>query len=361
MASRGAFRRFLRMVLLEDWALKIVCFILAVIFWVYIDGELSDNREVVVPLYAEQLKPHLPRGLTLAPGTELPELQVEVRGMRRRLQYFTGEYLQPDFTEVLKNLPEGPNEITLRPQDIRVDERMPEVQVVAIRKPTITLKLNRTYTKELPVRARVVGKLRPGFNASDIKITPDRVSVQSSRNLDDVDVAFTEPIDVDGRDESLSLDVAIDSRAKEYGDAVLLTDRTVAVHLEIRREDFSREIKGVPLLVFAPQGASLRAGVETLDVVVTGAPDDIRNLGPENVRLYVEWPEEWDLKAEGEQEKPAKRVQVKCVPIPGVRVGAGKDAPLPTVEVRGTVSGAPKKTEAPAPAPAAAQPEVPAE
>lgn len=361
MASRGALKRFLRLVLLEDWALKIVCFILAVIFWVYIDGELSDNREVVVPLYAEQLKSHLPRGLTLAPGTELPELQIEVRGLRRRLQYFTGEYLQPDFTEPLKNLDEGANEITLRPQDIRVDERMPEVQVVAIRKPTVSFKLNRTYGKELPVRPRVVGELRPGYKASDIRITPERVNVQSSHSLDDVDVAFTEPIDVEGRDQSLDLEVAIDPRAKEYGEAVLSCDKTVAVHLEIRREDFSREIKGVPLLVFVPQGASLRASVETLDVVVTGAPDDIRGLGPENVRLYVEWPEEWDLKGEGDQEKPVRRVQVKSMSIPGVRIGAGKDAPLPTVEVRGSVSGAPKKTETPAAPPKAAQPEAPPE
>lgn len=352
MASRGALKRFLRLVFLEDWALKVVCFILAVIFWVYIDGELSDNREVAVPVYAEQLKPHLPRGLTLAPGTELPELQVEVRGLRRRLQYFTGEYLQPDFTDALKNVAEGPNEIVLRPQDIRVDERMPEVQVVAIRKPTVSIELHRTYTKEVLVRPRPVGEPRPGYKVSAFTVTPERVSVQSSRSLDDVDVAFTEPIDIDGRDQSLDAEVAIAARAKEYGEAVLHSDRTVAVHLEIRREDFSREIKGVPLLVFAPQGASLRAGVETLDVVVTGAPDDIRGLGPENVRLYVEWPEEWDLKGEGDQEKPVRRVQVKVLPIPGVRVGAGKEAPLPTVEVRGTVSGAPKKAEAPADSPA---------
>jgi len=81
----------LRRILLEDWSLKFIALILAVLMWVYIDGELTDIREFAVPLRAADLS--LPEGWDVAPGRPMPKVTVRLRGPRRRLSLVNAEMI----------------------------------------------------------------------------------------------------------------------------------------------------------------------------------------------------------------------------------------------------------------------------
>lgn len=81
----------LRRVLLEDWSLKFISVILAVLMWVYIDGELTDVREFAVSLRPADLS--LPEGWDVAPGRPMPRVTVRLRGPRRRLSLVNAEMI----------------------------------------------------------------------------------------------------------------------------------------------------------------------------------------------------------------------------------------------------------------------------
>lgn len=81
----------LRRLLLEDWGLKFISLILAGLMWLYIDGELTDIREVVVTLRPASLD--LPQGWQPAPGRPMPRMVVRLRGPRRRLALVNSEMI----------------------------------------------------------------------------------------------------------------------------------------------------------------------------------------------------------------------------------------------------------------------------
>src|SRR5271157_79718 len=80
--------RILRAALFEDWLLKFICLALAIMMWFYIDGELTDQREIGAALRPADLE--LPAGFELA-ERPLPKFTVRIRGPRRRLQLMSAE------------------------------------------------------------------------------------------------------------------------------------------------------------------------------------------------------------------------------------------------------------------------------
>lgn len=82
----------LRRLLLEDWSLKFISALLAILMWVYIDGELTDVRQVVIPLRPADIT--LPEGWDTAPGRPMPRVNVLLRGPRRRLSLVNAEMIQ---------------------------------------------------------------------------------------------------------------------------------------------------------------------------------------------------------------------------------------------------------------------------
>jgi hypothetical protein len=97
----------LRRILLEDWSLKFLSLILAVLMWVYIDGELTDIREFTVPLRAADLS--MPEGWDVAPGRPMPKVTVRLRGPRRRLSLVNAEMIHVQQKVVVEQPQAGRN------------------------------------------------------------------------------------------------------------------------------------------------------------------------------------------------------------------------------------------------------------
>ena len=92
MSAPSSFFKFLRVVFWDDWGLKFVCFILATLYWFYIDGELTEQREITVSVPISELP--LPDGLEADPGHPTLDFRVEVRGSRRRVSFISPDSIR---------------------------------------------------------------------------------------------------------------------------------------------------------------------------------------------------------------------------------------------------------------------------
>lgn len=101
--------------------------------------------------------------------------------------------------EVLLDLSEarpGTNSYSINGNDIRLP---PEVEVVGVEPPAITLELERQRTRTLPLVPTVEGEPAPGFVLGEVRIVPPAITVQGPESrIADLEQISTSPISVEG-------------------------------------------------------------------------------------------------------------------------------------------------------------------
>lgn len=330
MSFGRGFKRLLSVVFIEDIPLKIVCLILAVLFWFYIDGELTDEREVPVRILASDLP--LPSGMEVLSERELPEVTVRVRGPRRSLQYFSARDIEMDLHEALPVPVRGPQTIALR----RSFFSGQGVDVVSVSPGEFTLVLTKTVRRMLPVQAATAGDVPPGYRLVEALVEPREVTVESKEDIDSAEKIWTEPIAVKERTAPFKVSVAL-ARVVQAGEREVSVscDEKVSVTLKIVREEIQRVLEGVSVRALTPPGTALAVDPGTINVLVRGAQEDVAPLRNTDIQAYVEWPADWSLQGPSGKTFPARPVQVKVITPPRLKVMGEQDPALPTVKVQG--------------------------
>lgn len=336
MPATQTILRFLSAAFIEDLPLKLVCLVLAALFWFYIDGELADERELTVPVPVAGLR--LPEALELAPRRGLPEVRLRVRGPRRRLQYLTPEEVRVDFGNAMQNAQRG-----LQPVEVRREFfQVPGMDVVSVQPEDLQIELIALATRTLPVRPRMQGEVAPGYRLESYSVAPREVSVTSSEDLEQAQAVLTEPIPIQDCDKDVEIQVGVSRAVLSGGREVeVRSPRKVAVTLCIRRVEISRALGDVPVQALSPPGAAMKVDPGTLSVTVRGPEREVAELRPEDVRLYVEWPGEWDLVRATGAAFPPRSAQVKAIAPSGVAVLGENGKPLGPVRIQGQLARPP--------------------
>jgi len=330
MAFGRAFKRMLAMIFIEDIPLKMVCLILAVLFWFYIDGELTDEREVAVRITAADVR--LPQGMGVQAERDLPEVTVKVRGPRRRMQYFSSRDIQVNLQDALPAPVRGPQQMFLRRQYFSAEG----VVVVSVAPTEFTLRLTKTVRRTLPVQVTTAGSVPPGYRLAEALAEPREVSVESREDIEAAEKIWTEPISVRDRTEPFEV-LAPLAGIVQAGDreVPVVCGEQVVVTLKIVREETQRVLEGVTVSAFVPPGASMVIEPPTINVLVRGPQEDVAPLSNTDIRAYVEWPSDWRLQGPIGKTFEPRAVQVKVFPPPRLKVSGEADPALPTVKIQG--------------------------
>ncbi len=191
--------------LAQNWFLKILSLVFALILWFFVMGERKLEVGYAVPL---ELK-NLPTGLMVA--NEVPSLiDVRISGPRTLLMN-----LRPDDISIAVDLKElQPGLTSFR----RLEERInipSALKVTRISPSFIDLKLDRLKEKTVPVVATLVGNLPEGAQLESVTVTPEEVVVVGAEGeLKDVSEVGTEAVSLDGVKESFSLVVPMNYRGR---------------------------------------------------------------------------------------------------------------------------------------------------
>jgi len=149
-------RRLIHEYILENWSLKLTALLLALMLWMIVRSEPGLERVIRgVPLEIQ-----LPRHMEIT-KEEPTSVEVTVRGAALSDLILS----QPVPTTCLIDLSgaaEGEHVITLTPENVRISKGS-GIEVIQVNPARVTMMLERTVSKEVPITVPVRGELARGF------------------------------------------------------------------------------------------------------------------------------------------------------------------------------------------------------
>ena len=257
--------------------LKFLAIALATLLWLTVSGEHLVERGMRVPLEFRNKAADLE-----IVGDPPTSVDVRLSGSSALLSR-----LDPGEIVAVLDL------ATARPGSrlfhLRTDEvRVPYgVEVEQVTPPTLSLELEKSASRVVPIAPAIDGEPAPGFVVGRVIPDPAHVEVVGPETrVKRLESATTEPISVNGRQETIKDNVTVG-----VADAALRLTRaqTVDVTVEIVPAPVERELTGVPVR-WRNLGAGLRATVRpTLaTVMVRGRRDVLESLRGDAVDAFVD-------------------------------------------------------------------------
>jgi YbbR domain-containing protein len=185
---------FARKIILENWGFKLTAILLSSILWLLVRGESTAERIINIPLEIQ-----LPRNMEIT--SDRPSaVDVTVRGATGNT-WFNAPV--PTCLIDLQDEGEGLHVVQLSENNVRMP-RTSGLEIVAVRPTRITLYLERTVTKDVPIRP-LHGMPAEGLDVYRISLTPSSVRISGPRShINPIQEIPTETIGLSGRSESFS-------------------------------------------------------------------------------------------------------------------------------------------------------------
>jgi YbbR domain-containing protein len=252
--------------ILENWMLKILAILLAWILWLFIQGEPSRTPTMVTA----PVKVQVPEGMEISSG--LPStVQVTIRG--------TAQSLTCNID--LKDAKEGENKITLTRDNIEAPNRL-GIEVTQVNPSQITLMLEKTISKMVPITVPVQGEVADGYEIYEKIPSPSVVEITGPRSyIKPVEEVSTDVIDVSDLDQNFKIPVSLN-----FKDGTIRSSITDPIWVEIRvgprRKEFY--VNNVPLVI---KDESYTATPQQVDIHIM-APENLQpELVPDNFSATI--------------------------------------------------------------------------
>jgi YbbR domain-containing protein len=259
--------------LLENVPLKLVSLGLASLLWFVIAGEKTSEMGVSAPLELQ----NFPKDLEVT-GEPVDNVEVRLRASPGIIQRIGPGDVSAQVD--LAGLQEGEHIIHLTDKSVR----MPfGVKVVKITPSILTLNLERTLQKVVPVRPRLVGRPAPGFEVGEVKAEPSEVRIAGPRSrIQEMESAFTEPLSVEGAQNNVSdvVNMGLDDPLLR-----VLGSPRVRATVRIQEVEGERALDSLPIEVRGGDGTIRPTAVR---VIVTGPASLLASLTPADVRPWVD-------------------------------------------------------------------------
>ena len=258
--------------LFDNLGLKLVSLALAVLLW-FVIGEKTSERGLSVPVELQ----NVPRERELV-GEPTNGVDVRVRAAPSVIQRLTPGDVSARVD--LSGVREGEHIVHLTADDIRVPFG---VRVVKITPSIITMGFERTLTKTVPIRPRLLGRPAAGYEVAEVAAEPAEVRVAGPRSrVQEMESAYTEPVSLDGASSTV-----VDTVNLGLDDPVLRIQGSprVRVTARIREVQETRAIEDVPVEV---RGGTLAATPGRVRVVLTGPASALARVKASDVQAYVE-------------------------------------------------------------------------
>jgi len=259
--------------LFDNAGLKALSLLLAVVLWFVVAGEKTAEIGLEVPV---ELR-NLPENLEVV-GDAVNTVEVRLRATPAIVRQI--ERQDVSLRIDLDGLEAGEHFFHLTEAAVR---RPFGVTVVKLSPASITLQLERTLTRELPVEARVVGTPAVGYAVVEVQVEPETVLISGPRTrVAALASVYTEAISAEGAQASITKVVTIgipDPLVRLQGDP------RVKVTVVVRAAPEVREIERLGVEV---RGGRARVEPAQVTVTVAGPQSVLASLARDAVRPYVD-------------------------------------------------------------------------
>ena len=191
--------------LTENWALKLLSLVFALILWFFVMGERKLERSYAVPL---EMK-NVPKAMIVA--NDVPsEVAVRISGPRTLLMNLHAEDLR--IVIDLQDLPPGLTSFK------RLEERLnipAPLKVTRLSPSYVDVKMDRITVKRVPVKAILRGRPAEGFWVEKVISVPESVVVEGAEGeLAALQQVQTTPLNIVGATRDLNESVPLSYRGK---------------------------------------------------------------------------------------------------------------------------------------------------
>ena len=243
---------FLRQLFLNNLGLKVISLVLAFLMWSQIPKPetVTTTCSVGVELINQPVELQITNNYA-------QKVDVEIRSEGGAIE----EQTLTALVDLTKASP-GSHVFHLTAQNIKNIPR--RARILSIQPSTIRLELERIAAKIVRIEAETTGEPKDNYEVTNKKVSPPGVMVTGPESrLQDLSMARTEPIDIEGRSESLSQSVSV-----YLEEPRLRIQNPTPVAVEIRIEEKRREIRLRRVWVQPlPKGVRARLTPSRVDVL----------------------------------------------------------------------------------------------
>lgn len=258
----------------NDWALKLLAVVFAVILWFYADAEQNPvtGRQFDVPVqYINQAEDYV-----VSDG--VPTVRVTIRGKESDLTSLRGD----DFTAVvdLTDAVAGTGEYDIEVEAPNVTERFSYLPAKTM------LTIDQVQTKDVSVRVRTTGNLPSGYELFSTEVVPEFVTIAGlSKDLDTMSDIETEVIDISGMTQETIREVKL--RAPEG--VTINGEQRVAVHFLVQEQQAHSNHTANIAFLHLPADMQITASQQTASVLLSGSNKLLQDQNElSKIQLYVD-------------------------------------------------------------------------
>jgi YbbR domain-containing protein len=188
-------RDFVRRHVFHNLTLKLTSIMLAAGLWLAVASSPLSEVALNVAIIFRNMPPDLEIS-----SQNVPMVQIRVRGPERVVRALQSSDVHAEID--LSGMKPGEHSFDLT-KAIGVPDRLEVAQVVPSE---VRIQFDTRATRLVPVRPRVVGTFPPGYHLVAVQSDPDRVQIVGPTNeIDAVDAAVTDPVDITGVLDSLTV------------------------------------------------------------------------------------------------------------------------------------------------------------
>jgi len=212
-----------RNIILDNGGIKLVSLGLSLALWFYVTSKGKSEMTIAVPLELRNIPAE-----TAVVGDVTGSLEVRLQGQERELRDTSlGKKVVGIIDLSMAKI--GENLVHISPDDIW---RPSGVTVTHISPSEISVKLEPLARQTFRLRPVLHGVPSSGFRVAKIVITPPKITVEGPESaMKALDKLQTMPIDVQGAEESLTVEPKIDYQ----GQPVKILEKNISVRILIER------------------------------------------------------------------------------------------------------------------------------
>jgi YbbR domain-containing protein len=267
---RSALEKVVYKLFIEDWNLKLLSLAITLVLWLVVTGQ----NEPVTAHVNVQLNFIRPQSLEIS--NDPPKtVDVLLTGSRNKLDNLSSL----DFVATVDISDQRAGERILRLAD-KAQIQLPQgIRIDAFQPSSIPIRLEPIQERQVPVEAKVEGKVAEGFEVYGVSLSKAAVPVRGpASRVNGLEKALTETIWLSGQRESFTqANVAIDVSDPKVDLLEPVVNAEITIGPKRSERTFSR------ITVVTPDGDKLQPAVAT--VVLVGPANDLNSLKENDVKL----------------------------------------------------------------------------
>lgn len=271
-------------VLLQNWELKLLALLLAVVTYYAIRGATGYEVEYSVPVTV-QMEPGV-AVLALNPDA----VDVRFRGSQSDLLKLDQKRLSAEVRVRDENIGGRPRAVAIAPRDI---SGAPGVAVASVDPPRVMITFDReveavfTVAKPTTIGAPLLGRAEIQYSPQVVTIRGPKTRIAELK-AEGHDQVETDPVDVDGRVESFSKRVKVHPPGGAW--ASKLDPEDITVQVNIIKKSTTRAWTAQPVRAIREGDTSrpLRMDPPSVNITLEGRSELLENVSEKDLRVFVD-------------------------------------------------------------------------